>query len=110
MSDGRIKDLERSRAHAIDDVEDEQYRQIAKWGVQHHPDGTSAAYAVPRDAARNTCDRATHEGRLTWRHILKEEVMEAFAETDPGELRTELVQVAAVALSWVNDIDSREGQ
>lgn len=97
-------------ANGLDDVENEQYRQYELFGVQHHPDGTSAAYTVPRDAARDTCDWATHEGRLTWRHILKEEVMEAFAETDPGELRTELVQVAAVALSWVNDIDSREGQ
>lgn len=42
-----------------------------------------------------------------WRTILAEEVYEAFAETDPARLRHELVQVAAVAAAWVEDIDSR---
>ena len=38
-------------------------------------------------------------GRGTWRHILAEEVAEAYAETGDA-LSTELVQVAAVAVQW----------
>jgi len=43
----------------------------------------------------------------TWEMILLEEVWEALAETDPVKLRAELIQVAAVAVAWVEDIDSR---
>ncbi|MEY9934267.1 hypothetical protein ABH926_008932 [Catenulispora sp. GP43] len=39
--------------------------------------------------------------------MLLEEVYEALAEVDPAALRAELVQVAAVAAAWVEDIDSR---
>jgi hypothetical protein len=39
--------------------------------------------------------------------ILREEVYEAFAEEDPAALRTELIQVAAVAATWVDAIDRR---
>ena len=34
-----------------------------------------------------------------------EEVAEAFEEHDPARLRSELVQVAAVAVAWVEKID-----
>jgi hypothetical protein len=36
-----------------------------------------------------------------------EEVFEAFAESSPDALRKELTQVAAVAVAWIEDIDSR---
>lgn len=42
-----------------------------------------------------------------WRHILDEEVAEALAETDPERLRAELVQVAAVAVQWIEALDRR---
>ena len=32
-------------------------------------------------------------------------VGEAFAESDPDKLRTELIQVAAVAVAWIESID-----
>lgn len=44
---------------------------------------------------------------MDWLHILREEVAEAFAETDPVALRGELVQVAAVAVAWAEAIDRR---
>lgn len=47
-------------------------------------------------------------GRGTWRDILAEEFNEALAESDPDRLRAELVQVAAVAVNWVEAIDRRE--
>lgn len=88
----------------------ERWRQIAKWGVQHHPDGTDPKYTFLADGQKVENDKAVADGTLTWVHILLEEVWEAFAETDPVKLREELVQVAAVALGWVEDIDSREAK
>lgn len=87
----------------------ERGRQDSKWGEPvDHPDGTGGSVAIGAaiDAQQNT-DRAATEGRLTWRHILREEVAEAFAETDPVKLRAELVQVAAVAIKWVRMLDAR---
>ena len=40
-------------------------------------------------------------------HLVREEVAEAFAESDPARLREELIQVAALAVSWVEKIDAR---
>lgn len=88
----------------------EQLRQVEKWGVQHHADGTGGRNARKNaDAARIICDAEHEAGNGTWRSILLEEVYEALAERpNSGGLREELVQVAAVALSWVDDIDTRD--
>jgi hypothetical protein len=58
--------------------------------------------------AKSHCEQAFKEGKGTWLDILTEEVAEAFAETDTKALRAELVQVAAVALAWVEAIDCRK--
>ncbi|WP_221933227.1 hypothetical protein [Streptomyces albidoflavus] len=90
------------------EVDAERQRQLARFGDQHHPDGTAITEDRERaDRARHLCDSMTRLGLLTWRDILHEEVQEAFAESDPTLLRTELVQVAAVALAWISDLDSR---
>ena len=49
-------------------------------------------------------------GDVTWVLIAVEEVCEAFAETDPAKLRTELIQAAAVLTAWVEAIDRRAGR
>lgn len=106
------------------EVAKERARQDARWGPQALPDGTGAQVVhrdkgVLRDlavldikrqearAAQANCDRAAAEGCLTYRHILEEEVAEAFAEDDIARLRAELIQVAAVATKWVEAIDRR---
>jgi len=91
------------------DIYDERSRQDEKWGEQNHPDGTNdGAQDIERaDAARIRADLAARGGTLTWRHILDEEVQEAFAEVHPARLRAELIQVAAVATAWVEHIDRR---
>jgi hypothetical protein len=99
-----------SHAHALMQVDDERIRQDQRWGEQNHADGTGAAYDVEmRDAKRAQCDDAFLTGLGTWRHILEEEVAEAFAEEEPENLRAELIQVAAVAVAWVEAIDRRTG-
>ncbi len=96
-----------SLERVLADVAAERAVQDAKWGLQAHPDGTGARYAAAADLAKQAVADAAAEGRLTWRHILHEEVLEAFAEDGADRLRDELIQVAAVAVKWVQDLDRR---
>ncbi|WP_424863078.1 hypothetical protein [Streptomyces sp. MMS24-I29] len=97
-----------------EEIDRERQAQLAKFGDQHHPDGTGprtaswGALVHSDDAAaeaRTRCQLAADRGELSWRHVLNEEVAEAFAECDPGQLRAELIQVAAVCAAWISDID-----
>ena len=99
------------------EVADERVRQTAKWGQQDHPNGTgpsklpmpygsgSWTAAVAALHLKLTTESASQAGLCTWLHILREEVFEAFAEKDAAKLRAELIQVAAVAVQWVEAID-----
>lgn len=104
------------RANVAREVDYERLAQDKKWGEQNHSDGTGGDSLTtvnglgPTDMAnlmRDLCDAAVREGRVTWRHILAEEIYEAFAEDDPQKLRTELIQSAAVISAWVEAIDRR---
>ena len=118
---------------AYDDILAERDRQDAKWGEQNHPDGTGPNTLplmdtwihIPEDDMRgledytarllafaatqatNAAARGHRSEPVTWRDILLEEVTEAFAEEDLDRLRTELIQVAAVAAQWAEAIDRR---
>lgn len=93
----------------LNEVFAERERQEAKFPDQHDlPDGTGQDHsAVVAKIARAACDEAHKAGRLTWRHILCEEYAEAVAEVDRDKLRAELIQVAAVAVKWVEWLDRR---
>lgn len=106
-----------STASVIDEVVAERVRQDAKWGEQNHPDGvgpnsprhqlssiTNSRYAGYR---RSECQRMFAAGVGTWMDILEEEVAEAYAAPTVDELRDELIQVAAVAVAWIEAIDRR---
>lgn len=95
-------------SYTLDLIEKEVARQVELWGEQNHPDGTG----LPGDHQRVENFKAlmkilVEDGHLTWRDILYEEVLEVFEATDPEELKTELIQVAAVATSWAEAIDRR---
>ena len=97
-----------STLRVLELVADERKRQDKKWGEQNHPDGTGGSFSHhDAEKAKAACDAAFETGAPTWRHILFEEFMEAMAETDPVALKTELIQVAAVACSWVEAIERR---
>lgn len=89
------------------EVIQERVRQEAKWGEQNHPDGTTGVYGLTRDFYRDLCDQKHRDGKGTWLDILFEEFYEAAAEVDPAKLREELIQVAAVAVAWIEAIDRR---
>lgn len=92
----------------------ERSLQETVWGEQNHPNGTGPdtrllgnlpVYGRLRDQCKTRTDTNTAAGTVTFADILLEEVFEALAEADPAKLRTELVQVAAVAAQWVEAID-----
>jgi hypothetical protein len=93
----------------LGEVERERLRQDELWGIQNWSDGTgSQLWERNALTAKSFNRRRVENGRLQWLHILEEEVYEAFAEhDDPAALREELVQVAAVAVAWIECIDRR---
>lgn len=98
----------------------ERMRQDRKWGEQNHPDffcgaecatSTAGLYGLEGSGrARERCDMVAASGDLNWGHILLEEVNEAFDAPTEAHLREELVQVAAVAVAWIEAIDRRNAQ
>lgn len=86
-------------------VRHERTAQEKKWGEQNHPNGTGPAFAALCEERRNVCDKAFKDGVGTYRHILDEEVHEAYAESDPAKLKVELIQVMAVCKAWIECID-----
>ncbi len=91
----------------------ERDRQDEKFGEQNHPDTletiTGASFAC--EMAKRQCAADIKNGRVNWRNILDEEVCEAFEQAsteDDIKLREELVQVAAVAMNWIECIDRRK--
>jgi hypothetical protein len=93
----------------------ERQKQDAKWGVQNHPDWSfdyynESLFVIVGDAndAKELCDEAFAAKRGSYTHILLEEMQEAFAEARDGEkekLREELIQIAAVAVAWIEKLD-----
>lgn len=127
--DTGITTQERTMSNVLHDILQERHRQNEKWDEQNHPDGTgpnelpllevwyhddndcspledSSAKDLAKAATKST-DEGHGSGYGTWADILLEEVFEALAESDPAKLRTELIQVAAVATQWVEAIDRR---
>jgi hypothetical protein len=94
----------------FDEVYAERGKQHAKWGVQEWPNGTATSPGDQEmvDEAKRVTDLAMADGSVTWRDILVEEVLEAFAEKEWPKLRVELVQSAAVIAAWIEDGDRRE--
>ncbi len=100
----------------LEDVYDERIRQEERWGEQNHPPlAPESAHwarrilygAEAEEWKRENASRVQGDA-LAWDGILLEEVYEALAEEDPTRIREELIQVAAVAVCWVQAIDRQE--
>ncbi|MEU7894042.1 2'-5' RNA ligase family protein [Nonomuraea sp. NPDC049152] len=97
-----------SLAEVLADVAAERVAQDVMFGIQDPADGTGGPErTAAADHAKAELERAARAGEITWRHILHEEVLEAFAESDPDRLRAELIQVAAVAVKWAQALGGR---
>ena len=92
-----------------DEVVDERLRQDEVWGTQDHECVYSWAdrqrFAGQADHWKQRNDARVRQGRITWDGILLEEVFEALGEGDRELRRAELIQVAAVAMAWVECMD-----
>jgi hypothetical protein len=64
-----------------------------------------ATYGTLAYKARQACQNNAEKGAVTYADIFLEEVGEALAEHSPARLREELIQVAAVAVAWVEKIN-----
>lgn len=100
-----------ARDAVLIDINIELGKQDVKWGQQNHPDGTGGEWLGDSFGSHANVFRDWNDANstpTTWTTILLEEVFEALAETDPKELRKELIQVAAVCAQWVEHLDRRE--
>lgn len=87
----------------------ERMRQDEKWGEQHHPN--HPAWTGVWSSLIERLERGAREEleiAPSWGPILLEEVGEALRAGDDAALRQELVQVAAVAVAWIEALDRRE--
>lgn len=95
----------------LEDVARERDRQDAKWGEQNHADGSDQmvrGWTWQEIGVEWVVVAHEALGRNpTWSAILVEEVGEALQTDNPAKLRAELIQVAAVAVAWVECIDQR---
>jgi hypothetical protein len=105
----------------LDEVAAERARQEAKWGQCDYPsvdpdmanalaspERICAFYGVPSESyAKASCQSADARGRCTFAHVAIEELAEALSAPDEGARREELVQLAAVAVKWIEAIDRR---
>ena len=109
------------------DVVQERRRQDQKWGEQNHGDGFNLRldaaihddvfFDLEHATVRDFGDYVERAGRSlledgvaavdTWAGILLEEVGEALTTPSREELRKKLIQVAAVCVAWVEDLDRR---
>jgi NTP pyrophosphatase (non-canonical NTP hydrolase) len=101
------------RQQIYEEVDEERQRQIRLWGDQDLPmvhRGWDFEKAKEIMLTRQqAADSAEAGGRLTWYHVLMEEVGEVFAEVSPEKQREELVQVAAVAVQMIENLDRKTG-
>lgn len=91
----------------LEEVARERHAQRAKWGIQSLPLGFGRHddWQVA-EFYKTTTNQNMQDGTISWRDVLSEEVFEAYAEEDVAAARAELVQVAAVAVAAIRDIDS----
>jgi hypothetical protein len=110
----------------LGEIEVEMQRQLDLWGEQNHPSVTQELserhvdrlpyiasvlpdYGILRDENyfKALCESAASNGRLTYAHIMLEEMAEVVDADGDEKRREELVQLAAVCASWIEAIDRR---
>ncbi len=91
------------------EILEERYRQIEKWGEQHHrhSEGVDSVseYEFWSDMAERYRNLNDVKHTDSWDDILMEEIAEAFSEPDLAKRRAELIQCAAVIFAEIEDID-----
>lgn len=107
----------------LEEVFEERKRQVARYG--HNDDKADGTGPLVRwlahtdvnldlrtaeeieAALRAEYDRNGGDEGADWMRLVREELAEVFAEDDPEKLQAELLQVAALCVSWVESIRKR---
>lgn len=106
--DKKLAKTPRATKQIFREVFRERLKQSFVWGEHDQPDGTGGGRALDAlKAVMNQVESNASNGTTTWYDALKARVFAALAEEDPAKLRAQLVQVAAVAVSWAGAIDQR---
>jgi hypothetical protein len=88
----------------------ERINQNKQWGEQNHPMLYEEHLKTTRESmmdAQRVCALNASIKKLSWYDVLMEEVLEAFAETEPEKQRQEMIQVAAVAVAIIESLDRK---
>lgn len=95
----------------VNEIMAEQIRARGLHGVQVLPDGIfpDRYTAELEKIARDQTDSALRVGNCTWVKIAREEWYELLNADTPEHRREEAIQLAQVLLSWVEDMDKRDG-
>lgn len=112
--------MENLTRHVLQLVAAERRKQDERYGRNlETPDGTGpetrwllpytsdSALAV-ENRLREDYEDFEEESPVTWVHLLREELAEAFCESDRERLVEEVTQVAALAVKWLEAILVRE--
>lgn len=110
--------------NVLEKVFEERNRQVQRYG--HNDDKTdgtgpgvqwlgnmmdrNADYPTAEEIEkifREDYEASGGDNEVTWMELVREEVAEAFAESDPDRLEEELIQVAALCVSWIETIQKR---
>ena len=105
----------------IEEIKEERKKQDQKWGEQTHPcldqtllnrEGSCTPqrmcenYEIPKESrARFLCEHSFENGAGTYAHIALEEFSEVVSEFDIEKRRSELIQLTAVCVAWIESID-----
>jgi len=106
--------------HIFDQVRAERKRQDEKWGPQSWPSVDTLLegrgdmqrlceeYEIPTEnRAKFLCENAFEKKRGTWAHIAIEEMAEVVSAGNEIDRYKELIQLIAVCVAWVQDIQNR---
>lgn len=96
--------------YIFNEILQERKRQDNKWGEQNHPIVNKSVLNsfMHESVAKDWCDNATKNKELTWGHIIIEEISEAMHAKTIEDMRTELVQCAAVLVAMIESLDRNE--
>lgn len=108
------------RSTVIDEVRKALARQDASIGMFRDFADGSAGRALhgptvsrdmdaEREARRKRLD-AERTGRITWRHLLDEAHASVVSSGPEPRIRAQLVELAALAVSWIEAIDRRKDE
>lgn len=98
----------RARRHVQDEAEGyvRDYADGVSGTRFHGPDATTdRQHALEAKVAH---DAALRAARLSWRHKLELACADLYAESNPKKLRSRIIEVAAVAVSWAEGLEVRK--